>query len=181
MQARGIDPFDYAELITKAIPHGVLFTTCADGETNTMVIGWGFLGYVWNRKVFIAYIRETRHSFKLAEQAGDFTVNVPLEGVLDKEIFQVAGRSSGRHVDKMAKLGLTLVDGRQVSAPAIAEVPLTLECKVLYKQMLDADAVPDQVKRSFYPADVTDIEVGGNCYYHMVYYGEVVDSYILED
>ena len=32
--------------------------------------------------------------------------------------------------------------------------------------------------KSFY-ADVTDIDKGGNCYYHVIYYGEIVDSYIV--
>lgn len=180
MDKRRINPLEYAGRIAQATPKGVLFTTKAGDEVDTMVIGWGFIGTFWGKPMFVAYIRESRHSFTLCERSGEFTVNVPTER-LDPRIFKVAGTQTGRRVDKVAELGLTLVPGEEVAAPAIAEAPITLECKVAYKQMLDPDAVPGDVKPGYYPADVTDPDAtGANAFYHMAYYGEIVASYVLE-
>lgn len=35
---------DYANMITKALPKGILLNTFADERFNSMVIGWGHLG-----------------------------------------------------------------------------------------------------------------------------------------
>lgn len=180
MERRDIDPFDYASEIVKANPRGILFTTKADGEVDTMVIGWGLIGNVWGLPMFTAFIRTSRHSHDLVEKAGEFTVNIP-QGTMDPKIFKVAGRQSGRNVNKVEELGLTLVDGREVDVPAIAECPITLECDVVYKQLFDESAMPPDILANYYPADITDIDASGaSCYQHVAYYGNIVDSYILE-
>ena len=180
MNKRTIDAFEHAAEIVQAIPRGVLLTTKADDEVNTMVIGWGHLGYVWSRPVFIAYVRTSRHTHDLLGRTGEFTVNIP-DGALRTDIFKVAGRESGRHMDKVAQLGLTLVEPEVVGAPGILECPLTLECRVIYQQHFDEDAVPAFARENFYPADVTDIDAGGNCYYHDIYFGEILASYVIEE
>lgn len=132
MERREIDAFDYADDIVKANARGILFTTKAGEEVDTMVIGWGHIGTIWAKPVFVAYVRTSRHSHDLLEASGEFTVNVPA-GKMRKDVFAMAGTRSGRDVDKVAELGLTLVDGVNVATPAIAECPLTLECRVIYK------------------------------------------------
>lgn len=179
MNKRTIDPFDYANVITKANPKGILFTTKADDEVNTMVIGWGLIGTLWGLPTFTAFIRTSRHSYDLVEKSGEFTINVAPDG-MTPEVFRVAGSKSGRHMNKIDELGLTLVEPSVIATPGIAELPLTLECKVMYKQMLDKNAVPIDVQERFYPESVTDIDAGGSCYYHMVYYGQIVAAYIIE-
>lgn len=179
MQKREIDPFDYANEIAKANPRGILLTTKAHGEVDTMVIGWGALGTVWGMPMFIAFVRTSRHTHDLLEENGQFTVNIPQER-LDPQVVRVAGRQSGRHVDKVAELGLTLVDGEEVDVPAVLEAPITLECDVVYKQLFDADALPQDILANYYPADVTDVDAPGSCYQHVAYYGNIVNSYILE-
>ena len=95
--------------------------------------------------------------------------------VLSKQIFKVAGSQSGRDIDKVKELGLTLVEPEVVAAPALAECPITLECKVMYKQLLDESAIPADVVKAFYPA------VDGKPDMHVAYYGEIVTSYIVEE
>ena len=179
MEKKPFDALVRASEIAQAIPKGVLFTTKAAGQVNTMVIGWGHVGFVWNKPAFVAYIRTSRHSHELVEQSGEFTVNIP-RGAMRKDIFAMAGRQSGRNVDKVAELGLTLVDAEVVGTPAVLECPITLECKVVYKQLLDGP-LPDDVAARFYPADVTDIDAGGNCYRHVMYVGEIVAAYEIEE
>ena len=174
-----IDPLEHASEIAQAIPKGVLLTTKADGEVDTMVIGWGHIGYVWNTPTFIAYVRTSRHTHSLLEKSNAFTVNIP-DGPLRKDIMKVAGAKSGRHVNKIEELGLTLVDADEIDVPAILECPLTLECEVIYRQHMDEDAIPDFAKAWFYPADVTDIDAGGSCYHHDIYFGAINACYRIE-
>ncbi len=171
---REIDVWDYAGHIMKNIGGGILLTTALEGKANTMTIGWGKIGVVWSRPVFEVLVRESRYTKEILDKTGEFTVNVPL-GKVDKNILAVCGTKSGRDVDKFASLGLTQVPGAQVSVPGILELPLTLECKVIYKQDQDPAAI-DKACFDRYYAKGTHNE--GD--YHTVYYGEIVNAYIAE-
>ncbi|WP_283169654.1 flavin reductase family protein [Curtanaerobium respiraculi] len=175
-----IEPFEYADRIAQANPRGILFTTKVGVEVDTMVIGWGQIGTLWGRPVFTAFIRTSRESYRLMELHPEFTINVPMDGRLSKDVFSVAGSTSGRDHNKIVELGLTLVNGRVVDVPAIKEVPLTLECRVLYRHEMVKENFPEWALQRFYPENVTDIDVGASCYTHVMYVGEIVDSYILK-
>ena len=49
-----VNVWDYAGHIMKTIDKGFLLTTAADGKVNTMTIGWGHLGTIWYKPVFVA-------------------------------------------------------------------------------------------------------------------------------
>ena len=51
---------DYANVITKALPKGILLNTFVDDRFNSMVIGWGHLGTLWNKPTFHVYVRQGR-------------------------------------------------------------------------------------------------------------------------
>lgn len=170
-----VDAFDYAGLICKAMKKGVLLTTKAGDTVNTMTIGWGKIGIEWNRPVFIAYVRETRYTKQLLEAAGEFTVNVPV-GDIDSRILGYCGTKSGRDTDKIADLSLTLVDSEKIRVPGIRELPLTLECKVIYKQKQDLAQLPESITDRFYPV----VDEDGFRDYHIAYYGEIVNAYLIE-
>ena len=70
-----INAFDYAGDICKALPKGILMTTKTGDYVNTMVIGWGHVGIEWGRPIFVAYVRESRHTKQMVEECGEFTVN----------------------------------------------------------------------------------------------------------
>ena len=136
-----VNAFDYAGHICKAMPKGILMTTKNGDFVNTMVIGWGHIGIEWGRPIFVAYVRESRHTKTMVENHGEFTVNVPM-GEFDSEIIRICGTKSGRDMDKIKELGLHLEDSNVVDVPGIQEFPLTLECKVIYTQKQDLSAVP---------------------------------------
>ena len=52
----------------------LLVTTGADGKANIMTIGWGTIGCIWSRPVFIVLVRPSRHTYSRLEQVSDFTV-----------------------------------------------------------------------------------------------------------
>ena len=166
--------WDYAGRIMEAIDEGILLTTAAEGEKDTMVIGWGHIGVIWGKPVFVAYVRESRHTKSLVEKNGEFTVNTPLAPI-DKNIIAVCGTKSGRDLDKFAELGLETEDGLTVSVPGIRQLPLTLECKVIYKQDQDSAALhPDVMARYYKPGTRNEGD------YHTMYFGEITAAYIIE-
>lgn len=170
-----VDAFDYAGVICRALSKGVLLTTKSGGKVNTMTIGWGKLGVEWGKPIFIAYVRESRYTRKLLEESGEFTVNVPLSDD-NREILGYCGRKSGRDNDKIQDMKLEMVESDVVCAPGIAQFPLTLECKVIYRQKQDLYQMPQSVIDSFYPPygerQAPDM--------HTAYYGEIVNAYLIE-
>lgn len=173
-----INVFDYAETIMKGVKNGVLLTTKANGKVNTMAISWGTLGIEWNKPIFTTFVRTGRFTRELLDVNGEFTVNIPMDGS-DKSLVGKCGSVSGRDTDKIAANNLTLVDGKKVSVPGIEEYPLTLECRVVYKQLQDKDAISPEDKARFYP-DLPSTNCGGNRDYHIAYYGEIVAAYVIK-
>ncbi len=172
---RKVNVWDYAGKIAEAMNPGILATTKADGNVNTMTIGWGMLGVKWHRPVFILYVRESRHTKAMLDKNGEFTINVPL-GEVDKKILSYCGTKSGRDTDKIADLGLTLEEPEVIQVPGIRELPLTLECKVIYKQQQDPEAIDPDIHKRNYPPFFPD----GRSDYHTAYYGQILDAYIIE-
>lgn len=169
-----VNVWDYAGRIVGAMKPGILVTTKAEDQVNTMTIGWGTLGIEWGRPVFILFVRESRHTKTMLEKNGEFTINVPLNGC-DQKILSYCGTKSGRDTDKIADLGLTLEAPTTISVPGIRELPLTLECKVIYKQDQNPAAIAPEVKGQYYPPFFPD----GRGDYHTAYYGQILDAYII--
>jgi flavin reductase (DIM6/NTAB) family NADH-FMN oxidoreductase RutF len=84
-------------------------------------------------------------------------------------------------LDKFQARGLTQEQPNVISAPGIRELPLTLECRVIYSQLQDRNAMPDEINERFYPQDVDSSNPSNNRDYHITYYGEIVNAYILEE
>ena len=55
--------------------------------------------------------------------------------------------------------------------PGIKELPLTLECKVVYRQEQESHLFNEDITHEFYTIEKGD---------HICYYGEIV-AYIIED
>ena len=175
-----VDAFDYAGQICKALPKGILMTTKAGEKVNTMTIGWGKIGIEWGKPIFIAYVRESRYTKEMLEKNGEFTVNVPY-GEVNSKILGYCGTKSGRDTDKIVDMNLTLEDSDVISVPGIKELPLTLECRVIYKQKQDLNAIPAEILERYYPASETACFAGENRDFHYSYYGEIVNGYLITD
>lgn len=174
-----IIPFEYAASILSALKKGILLTTKAHGKVNTMTIAWGTLGIEWNMALFTVFVRKNRFTRQMLDQNPEFTINVPW-GTEVREILAHCGTTSGRDSDKIADLNLTLEEPEIISVPGIQELPLTLECKVIYKQTQDPAAMPPEVLARNYPQNVSGGFPGSNRDYHTAYYGQIVAAYIIE-
>ena len=177
---REVNPFDYAGDICKALPGGILLTTKRGEEVNSMTIGWGTIGIDWSRPIFIAYVRESRYTKQMLEDNGEFTINVPM-GEAPRAILSLCGRKSGRDMNKIKKLNLTLEEPLAISVPGIRELPLTLECKVIYKQQQDLSAIPGEILERYYPVEDDTLHPGSQRDYHIAYYAEILKAYIIEE
>lgn len=80
MTKRKIDALAQANVITEALKKGVFLTTKVGDKVNSMVIEWGHIGRIWNRPVFVAYIRVDRYTRELLDRNLEFTVNIPIHG-----------------------------------------------------------------------------------------------------
>ena len=112
--------------------------------------------------------------------SGEFTVNIPY-GEVDSKILAVCGTKSGRDTDKIAELGLELVESDVVSAPGIRQLPLTLECKVRCSSIQNIPMLPEDILSRYYPKGVDSSNPGRNEDFHVAYYGEIVNAYLITD
>lgn len=174
-----IEVLDYASEIMKAVKTGVLVTTRVEDKVNSMTVSWGTLGIEWGKPIFTIFIRENRFTKQQLDKNPEFTVNIPV-GVFDKKILGVCGTKSGHITDKISELNLTLEESKSIMVPGIKELPLTLECKVIYKQKQDKDEITEENLKACYPQDVDSSFHGANRDFHTAYYGEIVGAYIIE-
>lgn len=165
-----IDVMANATEILQALQTGVLLVTKDGAKVNAMTISWGALGIDWRHPVFKTFVRESRFTRGLLERTGVFNIAVGT-GEQAKKVLGVCGSKSGRDFDKIKECGLTLEDGEVTGVPAIREFPLTLECRVVYKQQKDPMAMTKENREQFYP------EEDGKCDNHILYVGEIVAAY----
>ena len=171
-----IDLWEYAGQILEQVGTAALVTTKADGKVNTMTIGWGTLGVEWKKPLFTVFVRQSRYTKELLDKNGEFTSNVHLKGTDRKQALGFCGSKSGRDVDKIKEMGLHLEEPDVISVPGIKEFPITLECRVVYKQDQDLSLLDEDKRLRYYePGTANDGD------YHTAYYGEVLAAYIIED
>ena len=178
-----INAFDYAAEIVKALPQGVLLTSEAEDCVYAMTIGWGTIGIEWGKPIFTVYVREGRFSRELIDRTGEFTVCIPYGKVNAANIARVVGicgSCTGRDTDKFSQAKLTLVEADEVRPPAVKEFPLTLECRVVFRQVQPVANISPAFS-GFYPENTDSANTGVNSDPHIAYYGEIVKAYVIED
>lgn len=153
-------------LMTDRMSNGGVFLTVGGERPNTMTIGWAFLGYSWNRPVFVALVRPSRHTYELIKQQGCFTVSAPLDDALKAQL-AFAGTKSGRDFDKFTGHGLSAAPAQTVDAPIVAECALHMECVVKLSEDMTLDAMDQEIQNMGYPQG--DL--------HTMFFGEIVNCY----
>lgn len=160
----------FAQTINRMREDGLLLVTSgADAKANVMTIGWGTIGSIWARPVFIVLVRPSRYTYERLEQVGDFTVNVPPRELA--EAVGYCGAVSGRDHDKFQKAHLTPVPSRQVRPPIIKECVVHYECRTLHRNDVVPGALAQAVREEAYARDD----------FHRLYFGEIVAAYADED
>ncbi len=156
------------ELAMEKLHKAGAFLTVKEGDrVNTMTISWGNVGFEWRRPIFTALVRKSRYTYDLIEKAESFTVSIPVNDNLKKEL-GFCGSKSGRDFDKFKECNLELVSSKAVETPIIGgEDMIHYECKIVYKQPMNKDFLDKKIQEECY----------GDDDYHTLYYGEIVECY----
>lgn len=152
--------------VADKLSHAGVFLNVAGETPNTMTIGWGWIGYCWNKPVFVAVVRPQRHTYDMILKAGEFTVSVPTVNPLKKELI-FAGTKSGRDFNKFQDHGITAAPAQKVGAPIVAECGLHIECRTVLVQDMTEDRMDAAMSKQMYPEKD----------YHTMIFGEIVACY----
>ncbi|SHK96038.1 flavin reductase family protein [Fibrobacter sp. UWEL] len=117
----GAKPYLYPQ------PVLVIGTYNEDGTPNAMVAAWGCVSDVNQVAIYVANSHRTMDNIKARKC---FTVSMATAANI-KEIDYLGLNSGHKVTEKFAKSGLTAVKSENIDAPLIAELPLTLECKMV--------------------------------------------------
>lgn len=171
MSRKNVDEFRYIVEANRLMRGDGLFLVSRGkgGKPNAMTIGWGLLGTMWRRPVFVVAVRLSRHTHRLLEESDSFTVCLPGKGMEDW--LEFCGTKSGRDVDKFKELGMTAAKGLEVEAPYIEECPVHFECEIVYRNEMKPGQLRKAIEDDVYPGK--DM--------HVLYYGEVQGVYAVED
>ena len=171
MERVQVDAFEYADDVNHLLRHGglLLVTEGDEGVPNAMTIGWGMVGIMWRRPIFVIAVRSSRHTYRLLDESNRFTIGLPSKEM--GKVLEVCGSTSGRDVDKMRELSLTVGRGFKVDAPYIEACPVHYECAVVYKDTLQPGTLAPPIESEVYPT--------GNR--HVLYYGVVKGAFASAD
>jgi flavin reductase (DIM6/NTAB) family NADH-FMN oxidoreductase RutF len=99
-----------------------------DGERDNLItVAWTGIICSDPPKTYIS-VRPERYSYDIIKKTGEFIINLPSSHIIRSIDF--CGVRSGRNLDKFAECRLTREKATAVSCPAVAESPVSLECKV---------------------------------------------------
>ena len=115
-------------------PVPAVMVSCArKGEKpNIITVAWA--GTVCSDPAMVSIsVRKERYSHDIIKETGEFVINLTTRKLTRATDY--CGVKSGRDVDKFADMHLTSVPSVKIEAPAIAESPVNIECKV--KQVLE--------------------------------------------
>ena len=141
------------------------FLVSGDERINVMTIGWGAIGIMWFKPIFMLPVRQTRYTKEFIDKTGTFTVSIPYNGKFD-EALRVCGSKSGRDVDKFSEAGIKAIPAKAVDSYVIEGCDKYYECRVLYKTTLDKDQLGQEEAECYAGNDM-----------HTLYFAEIVKEY----
>lgn len=109
-------------------PVPAVMISCQEkGRPNIITVAWA--GTICSDPVMVSIsVRKERFSHDIIKNSGEFVINLVTEELAYATDY--CGVKSGKNTDKFKDMKLTPISIEGVSAPAIAESPLSLACKV---------------------------------------------------
>ena len=116
-------------------PVPAVMVSVADEAHRPNIITVAWAGTICTNPPMVSIsVRPSRYSYDIIEKTGEFVINLTTEKLA--RACDYCGVVSGRNVDKFAKTGLTTMPVEHVSAPAIAESPVNIACRVTESRAL---------------------------------------------
>ena len=164
---KAVNNFQGLDIILKNVKKGAFLTVKnRQSELNTMTIGWVMFGILWRKPILMIAVRPDRYTFKLIENADDFTVTFPV-AEMNKQL-NFCGIHSGRNMDKFKKCGLLVQAAQKVSSPIVlAKTARYYECQIVQTTAMDKAGLNQKYDRDVYQDKS----------YHTYYFGEIVACY----
>ena len=137
-----LEPDMFESLGSGNKPFGIripaLLVTCdRNGRLNFMTAMW-FTPVGFEPSRMIVAVEKKNHTYHVLREMGEFVMSAPSRQMMD--IVVMAGRISGRDVDKWQATGLTAVKPARTSVPLIGEAIGNVEYKVINRLELDGKA-----------------------------------------
>lgn len=106
MNFKEISPKELSTAVFNDIGNKWMLISAAkpDGTVNTMTASWGTMGVLWNKNVFICFIRPQRYTFEFTEASDK--ISLSFFGEEYRGALKLCGTKSGRDCDKLALAGL---------------------------------------------------------------------------
>ena len=105
-----------------------VLVSCSDGERDNLItVGWTGIICTEPAKTYIS-LRPERFSYEIISKSREFIINLPSSHIIRSIDF--CGVRSGRCLDKFKECRLTKEKATQVACPAVAESPISIECRV---------------------------------------------------
>ena len=131
---------------TKFEKDWALLTAGTEERYNSMTIGWGSLGTVWNKDVLTVYVRPDRYTWEFLRDNEYFTVSFFPEQF--RSALSYLGSHSGRDGDKVAAAGLT--PRKMGGGVTFEEAELTFLCRKLYQGPFEREGLADVIGQGIY-------------------------------
>lgn len=96
-------------------------------KSNIITVGWCGITNTVPPKTYVS-IRPSRYSYDIIKESGEFVINLVPSALAKK--MDYCGIYTGKKIDKFQKCGFTKEKATKVSAPMIAECPISIECRV---------------------------------------------------
>ncbi len=113
---------------TFVYPIPAVMVSCGDMEkSNIITVAWTGILNTNPAKVYIS-IRPERYSYNIIKEKGEFVINLTTKKLAFATDW--CGVKTGAKVDKFKEMKLTKQKCEFIQAPAIAESPVSIECKV---------------------------------------------------
>ncbi len=130
-----------------------------DGSVNTMTASWGALGVLWNKNVFICFVRPQRYTHEFTE-ASD-SISIAFFGEEYRDALKLCGTKSGRDMDKIKEAGLSVfLNGNNVG---FNEAERIIYGKKLYAGKIDpkcfiSEDIDKHYKDDYHTVYICEIE-----------------------
>lgn len=110
-------------------PLPAVMVSCGDAPATYNIVTVAWTGTTCtNPPMCYISLRPERHSYGIIKKNGCFVINLTTKNLAFAADW--CGVKSGRDVDKFAEMKLTPAPAAKISAPIIAEAPISIECVV---------------------------------------------------
>ncbi|MBQ7935355.1 MAG: flavin reductase [Clostridia bacterium] len=166
---RHINPGELNENTFSLIGKDWFLITAGDKkQCNTMTASYGSFGILFGKPVAQIYVRPERYTYDFLEEQNGFSLSFFSEEYRDQ--LKYCGKASGKDEDKIKRCGFT-THFKEDGIPYFREARLTVICKKIYAQDLNAELLNDATVRQ---------AVYGSGGVHRMYVGEITDLFYQE-